>query len=77
VYDLEHLISKSSGMLVLIVSYKFTDVSEVLSALIIRTLKMETLRRSVPDDSHLHTSSRENLKSDFFWFVFVYGQKSY
>jgi hypothetical protein len=31
----------------------------------------QTTRRYNPDDSHLHTRRRENLKS-YFFFVFVY-----
>jgi hypothetical protein len=68
----------SSGMLRSVVWQKFIDVSEVLAASIIRakTLMMETARTSetsvnvyqttrcnIPEDSHLHTRRRENLKS--------------
>jgi hypothetical protein len=55
-----------------------TDVSEVRTASIIRTLMMEALstsetsvilyettRRNIPEDSHIHTRRRENLKSYF------------
>jgi hypothetical protein len=56
--------------------WKFTDVSEMLAASIIRALMAEavstsetsfsiyqTTRRNIPEDTHLHTRSRENLKS--------------
>jgi hypothetical protein len=62
-------------MLRLVVWQKFTNVSEVLAASII-ALMMEaartsetsvnfyhTTRRNIPEDSHLHTRRRENLKS--------------
>jgi hypothetical protein len=65
----------SSELLRRVVSWKFTNVSEVLAASII-ALVMEaartsetlvnvyqTTRRYNPDDSHLHTHRRENLKS--------------
>jgi hypothetical protein len=55
---------------------KFTDVSEVFAASIIIALMMEaastsetsvnfyqTTRRNIPEDNHLHTRRRENLKS--------------
>jgi hypothetical protein len=54
---------------------KFTDVSEVLVASIIRAMMeaastsetsvnfYQTTRRNNPEDSHLHTRRRENLKS--------------
>jgi hypothetical protein len=61
--------------------WKFTDVSEVLAVSIIRALialMMEaastsetsvdffhTTRRNDPEDSHLHTRRRENLKYHF------------
>jgi hypothetical protein len=62
-----------------VVRYKITDVSEVLAASIITTgLMMEaastsetsgnfyqTTRRNNPEDSHLHTRRRKNLKSRF------------
>jgi hypothetical protein len=57
----------------------FTDVSEVLTASIIRAMIAqmmeaastsersvefyETARRNIPEDSYLHTRRRENLKS--------------
>jgi hypothetical protein len=54
-----------------------SDVSEVLAASIITALMMEaastsetlvnfypTVRRNNPEDSHLHASRRENVKSD-------------
>jgi hypothetical protein len=66
-------------MLRRVVWYKFTDVSVVLAASIIRAmiaLIMEavstsetsvnfyhTTRHNNPEDSHLHTRRRENLKS--------------
>jgi hypothetical protein len=66
-------------MLRRVVWQKFTVVSEVLAAFIIRlmiALMMggvstsetsanfyQTTRRSIPEDSHLHTRRRENLKS--------------
>jgi hypothetical protein len=37
-----------------------TDVSEVLTASIIRA--MSSTRRNIPEDSHLHTRRCENLK---------------
>jgi hypothetical protein len=53
-----------------------TDVSDVLAASIFITLMMEaastsetsgyfyqTARRNIPEDSHLHTHRRENVKS--------------
>jgi hypothetical protein len=58
-----------------VVWQKITNVSEVLTASIIRALVMEavitsetsvnfyqTARRNNPEDSHLHTRRRENLK---------------
>jgi hypothetical protein len=54
------------------ISQKFTNVSEVLTASIIRAiaLMMEmsvnfcvTALRNIPDDSHIHIRRRENLKS--------------
>jgi hypothetical protein len=44
-----------------VVSWKLTDVSEVLTASIIRT------PRSNPEESHLHTHRRENLKSQMIY----------
>jgi hypothetical protein len=52
---------------------KFTDASEVLAASIIRAVKAastsessmnfyQTTRRNIPEESHLHTRRRENLK---------------
>jgi hypothetical protein len=38
----------------------FTDVSEVLAASIIRAMSKKC---NIPEDSHLHTRSLENLKS--------------
>jgi hypothetical protein len=56
--------------------YNITDVSEVLATSIIIAMVMEsastsetsvnfyrTTRRNIPQDSHLHTRRRENLKS--------------
>jgi hypothetical protein len=56
--------------------WKFTNVSEVLAASIIRAIITEAARTSEtlvnfyqttwhynPEDSHLHTHRRENLKS--------------
>jgi hypothetical protein len=56
-----------------------TDVSEVRAASIIRSLMMDAARTSetsvdiqlrtrqyIPEDSELHTSRRENLKSHIF-----------
>jgi hypothetical protein len=51
-----------------------TDVSEMVTASIIEELEAvstsetsvniyQTTRRNIPEDSHLHTSRRENLKS--------------
>jgi hypothetical protein len=48
---------------------KFTDVSEVHAASIIRAMSKpraahyQTTRRNNPENSHLHTHRRENLKS--------------
>jgi hypothetical protein len=68
----------SSGLLRRVVWYKFTGVSEVLLASIIRAMIAlmmaavtsetpvnfyQTARRNNPEDSHLHTRRRENLKS--------------
>jgi hypothetical protein len=63
-------------MLRRVVWYKFTDVSEVFVASIIRALTKkagstsetwvnfyEITRRNIPKDSHLHTRRREKLKS--------------
>jgi hypothetical protein len=52
------------GCCAVVVWQKFTDVSEVLTASIIRAI-YQTTRRNSPEDSHLHTHSRENLKSQF------------
>jgi len=58
-----------------VVMLKLTDVSEVLTASIIRAMMEvvrtsetsvnfnETTRRYIPEDSKLHTRRRENLKS--------------
>jgi hypothetical protein len=59
-----------------VVWQKFTYVSEVLTASIIRSIMMEAVRisetsvnfyettqRNIPEDSHLHTRRLENLKS--------------
>jgi hypothetical protein len=64
----------------------FTEVSDVLAASIIIARMMEaastsemsvnfyqTTRRNSPEDSHLHTRSRENLKSH----LFNYGSYEY
>jgi hypothetical protein len=62
-----------------VVSHKLTEVSEVLTASIITALMMEavstssetsvnfheTTRLNIPEDSHLHTLRRKNLKSQF------------
>jgi hypothetical protein len=47
-----------------------TDVSELLTASIIRAIAFETsvniyriTQRNIPEDSHLYTRRRENLKS--------------
>jgi hypothetical protein len=65
-------------MLRRVVWQKFTDVSEVLTASIIRAIARtmevvntsetsvkfyQTTRRDIPEGSHLHTRRRENLKS--------------
>jgi hypothetical protein len=65
-------------MLRRVVSQKFTDVSGMLTAAIIRVIGhmirtvstsetsvnfYETTRRKTPEDSHLHIHRRENLKS--------------
>jgi hypothetical protein len=65
-----------SGMLRRVVWYKSADVSEMLAASIIIALMMgaantsetsinfyQTTRRNIPEDSHLHTCRREDLKS--------------
>jgi hypothetical protein len=58
-----------------VVSWKLTDVSEVLTAPIIALMMeavsisdtsvnfYETTRFNIPEDSHFHTRRRENLKS--------------
>jgi hypothetical protein len=59
-----------------VVSCSLVDDLKLLAALIIRTLMMEaastsgtavsfyqTTRRNTPEDSHLHSRRRENLKS--------------
>jgi hypothetical protein len=48
----------SPGMLRRVVWLKFTDVSEVLAASIIRAMT----HRNNPEQSHLHARCRENLK---------------
>jgi hypothetical protein len=63
-------------MLRRVIWYKFTDVSEVLAASIIIALMKEaegisetlvnvyqTTWCNIPEDSHLHTRRRRNLKS--------------
>jgi hypothetical protein len=67
-------------MLHRVVWKKFTDVSEMLVASIIRKMMeatstsetsvnfYQTIRRNIPEDSHLHTRRRENLKSHLFSF---------
>jgi hypothetical protein len=61
---------------------KFTDVSEVLTAAIVKSALMmeaastsemsvnvyQTTRRNIPDDSRLHTRRRENLTSHLWCF---------
>jgi hypothetical protein len=53
---------------------KFTGILEMLAASIIRAMEAastsetsisfyQTTRRNIPEDSHLHTCRRENLKS--------------
>jgi hypothetical protein len=57
------------------VVWKFTDVSEVLTASIIRAMTIEaasscetsvnfyqTTQRNIPEDNHLHTRRRKDLK---------------
>jgi hypothetical protein len=46
-----------------------TDVLEVRAASIIRVNFYHTTRRNIPEDSHLHTRRRENLKSHQFDFI--------
>jgi hypothetical protein len=59
-----------------VVWYKFTDVSELSAAMVSIALTVEaasisetsanlyqTTRRNNPEDSHLHTCRRENLRS--------------
>jgi hypothetical protein len=43
-------------------SLVFTDVSEILTASVVREMA-QTTRRNIPDDSRLHARRRENLKS--------------
>jgi hypothetical protein len=52
--------------------WEFADVSDVFAAFIIRALTnasetsvnfYQTTRRNNPEDSHLHTRRRENIKS--------------
>jgi hypothetical protein len=64
-------------MLLRVVWCKFTEVSEVLAAFIIRAIALieaerisemsvnfyQTTRHNIPEDSHLHTHRREKLKS--------------
>jgi hypothetical protein len=65
--------SQSCGMLHLVVSYKLTDVSEVLTASITRGRKVlstyettinfhQTVQHSIPEGSHLRICCRVNLK---------------
>jgi hypothetical protein len=63
----------SSGLLRRVAWQKFTDVSEVLAASIIRAMTVSTsetsenfyhtTRRNFPEDNRLHIRRRENLKS--------------
>jgi hypothetical protein len=65
-------------MLRRVIWYKFTDVLDVLTSSIIRAIALmmeavhtsetsvsfyKTTRRNIPEDGHLHTRLRENLKS--------------
>jgi hypothetical protein len=50
----------SSGLPYRVVSQKFTDVLEMLSASIIRTI---STHHNSPESCHLHNRSRENMKS--------------
>jgi hypothetical protein len=57
-----------SGLLRCVVWYKFTDVSELLAASIIRARSVvlsvtfyQATRRNIPEDSHFHTRRLENL----------------
>jgi hypothetical protein len=65
-------------MLRLVVWYKFSDVSEVPAASIIRVITMlhrpddgtlvnfyQSTRRNIPEDSYLHTRHRESPNSHF------------
>jgi hypothetical protein len=66
-------------MLRSVVSSKLTDVSEVLTASIMRAMMVavstsetsvnfyETARRNIPEHSHIHTRRRGNLKSQLVW----------
>jgi hypothetical protein len=53
---------------------KFTDVSEALPAYITRAMGnfYQTTRRNIPEDSHLSTRRRENLKSHIYLFVYQF-----
>jgi hypothetical protein len=53
----------SSGMLRRVVWYIFTDVSEARSFSETSVSISQTTRCNIPEDSHLHTGCRENLKS--------------
>jgi hypothetical protein len=76
----------SSGMLRRVVWQKFSEVSDVLPASTIRVIALmmeavstsitsvnfyETVRRNIPEDSHLHTRRRENLKSHLVLFRYA------
>jgi hypothetical protein len=57
-----------SGMLRRVVWWKFTDVSEVLTAIINRanfetSVYYEATLRNIPEDSHISTHRPENMKS--------------
>jgi hypothetical protein len=78
----------SSGLLRRAIWLTFTDVSEVLAASIIRALMMEaastseksvnfnqTTLRNNPEDSHLHTRRRENLKFHRIYSSFRNGSR--
>jgi hypothetical protein len=75
-------------MLHLVVAWKLTDVSEVLTAFIIRKAVNtfdtsvnfpDTTRHKIPERSHLHTHHNENLKfhqhSDMIRCMVIYSNE--
>jgi hypothetical protein len=61
-------------MLCRVVWYTFTDVSEVLTACTIRAMPLvnvyQNTGNNIPEDSHLHTRRRQNLKSHHEGIIF-------